>query len=258
MERSMPAAAPSALLSLPDDRLERLFLLCVAGLAAGESRIEGLPEEPLFAEAAGLLSGFGIAFRRSGSALLVNGVGNGALLAPPAVCETGTGPELAALLLGLAGLYDFPLALRVAPQAMAPLLEPLSRMGLQVEASEADLLRVRGPRLAVPLRLDLPDDGRGLDQEQDQGLGLGLGSVPWLKPALLLAALAASGDTVLFHPGAGKEDGFLAVLQRFGVPVTEMRGATGVETRITGRVPLRAQSIGLGHPVAMPRTMAGA
>ncbi|SIR08650.1 hypothetical protein SAMN05880590_111183 [Rhizobium sp. RU35A] len=254
MERSMPAAAPSALLSLPDDRLERLFLLCVAGLAAGESRIDGLPEEPLFAEAAGLLSGFGIAFRRSGSALLVNGVGNGALLAPPAVCETGTGPELAALLLGLAGLYDFPLALRVAPQAMAPLLEPLSRMGLQVEASEADLLRVRGPRLAVPLRLELPDDGR--DHSQDQGQGLG--SVPWLKPALLLAALAASGDTVLFHPGAGKEDGFLAVLQRFGVPVTEMRGATGVETRITGRVPLRAQSIGLGHPVAMSRTMAGA
>lgn len=234
LDGSLSDSRPAIAFALPADRLSRLFLLFVAGLSAGESRIEGLPDDPLLDEAARLLSAFGIGMRRLGTVWLVNGVGNGALLAPQDLCEAAAHPELAALLLGLAGLYDVPLALRCAPPEMQPLLEPLARMGMQVEAREADLLRVRGPRLAGPLRQDLPGGPQGLE------------GGAWLMPALMLAALAACGDTFLRNPEDGAAQVFSSILRLFGGRVAEVTGEAGRDVRITGRVPLFAQRIDLG------------
>lgn len=234
LDRSLSGARPAVAFPLPADRLSRLFLLFVAGLSAGESRIEGLPDMPVLAQAAGLLSRFGIGMRHTGSAWLVNGVGNGALLEPQGICEAGADPELAALLLGLAGLYDFPLALRCAPQQMQPLLQPLALMGMQVEAIDADLLRVRGPRLAGPLLRDLPEGPQGRE------------GATWLRPALMLAALSGCGDTVLRGPEGGEAQVFPAILRLFGAEVAQVRCEAGREVRIAGRVPLFAQRIDLG------------
>jgi len=167
------------MLSVPGDAMISHLALAAAAVARGESVIAGAPGTPGLAASARALAALGARVERRGELWQVSGLGASGLLEPAAPLdfrESGLGLQL---MMGLAGVYDFPTTFLGTPEvsgrATAQLLSRLGAFGVRLAGEDAARLSqtLHGPGLPMPVEMTLP------------------AHAPVMKAALLLAAMAA-------------------------------------------------------------------
>jgi 3-phosphoshikimate 1-carboxyvinyltransferase len=205
--------------------------LALAALAAGGSAIAGLPPGRDLPDMQAALRAMGARVSRAGGALVVEGVGNGCLLAPAAPLDFDD-PDCALLALGLVGSYGFETTVtcRGAAVEAAGLLAPLRAMGAQVLATAPDgglPVTLRGPRIATPV------ERRFADAQAS----------PAVLCALLLAALNVPGATTVTAPPSALGPA-AEILAAFGASPAVTAGADGlVHVRLRGQGRLAGRTV---------------
>src|SRR6195952_3706096 len=151
------ARALKGSVTVPGDKSISHRSLMLAGLAVGESRIEGLLEgEDVLATAAAMRAMGATIERDVDGAWHVSGVGVGGLLQPEAALEMGNSGTSTRLLMGLVASHPITATFigdaSLSGRPMARGIEPLARMGADITANPGGRLplMVRGLCPAVP------------------------------------------------------------------------------------------------------------
>ncbi len=239
---AMPAVARrsgalSGAVRIPGDKSMSHRVLMLGGLAAGRTRIGGLLEGEDIFNTARAMQSLGATVRKEDGSWIVDGVGNGALLAPEAPLDFGNAGTGCHLIMGLVGVYDFATTFvgdaALSRRPMDRVLDPLRQMGVQVTSAEGGRLPVtlRGPKTANPVSYRLP-----------------IASAE-VKSAVLLAGLNAPGITTVIEP-VPTGDHTERMLQAFGANLTVDVGAEGERIiRLEGQGRLTGQDIDIpGDP----------
>lgn len=222
---------------IPGDKSMSHRVLMLGGLAAGRTRIGGLLEGEDIFNTARAMQSLGATVRKEDGSWIVDGVGNGALLAPEAPLDFGNAGTGCHLIMGLVGVYDFATTFvgdaALSRRPMDRVLDPLREMGVQVTSAEGGRLPVtlRGPKTANPVNYRLP-----------------IASAE-VKSAVLLAGLNAPGITTVIEP-VPTGDHTERMLQAFGANLTVDVGAEGERIiRLEGQGRLTGQDIDIpGDP----------
>ena len=222
---------------IPGDSSISLSAVLLGGVAAGETRISGLVESDDLLATAEALQAMGAVMRKDGEAWVINGVGNGCLLAPEVPLDFGTAGAACRLVMGLVASYDFETVFTgdasLSRHPLSPLLDPLRLMGTQVRATPGDRLpaTLRGSPTPAPITLKLPKASAEV------------------KSAVLLAGLNTPGLTTVIEPLAS-HDHTERLLARFGAAVGIETGPDATRTvRLEGRGRLTGQTIAVpGDP----------
>lgn len=223
--------------TIPGDKSISHRSFMFGGLSAGETRITGLLEGEDVINTGRAMSAMGAKIRKEGDTWIIQGTGNGALLAPEAPLDFGNAGTGCRLTMGLVGVYDFPSTFigdaSLTARPMGRVLNPLREMGVQVEAAAGDRLPVtlRGPKTPAPITYRVP-----------------MASAQ-VKSAVLLAGLNTPGITTVIEPVMTR-DHTEKMLQGFGAALSVETGADGVRTiRLEGRGKLVGQTIAVpGDP----------
>lgn len=232
--RSGPLAGTAR---VPGDKSisHRAFML--GGLAAGQTRITGLLEGEDVINTGRAMQAMGAAIRKEGDTWIVEGTGNGCLLAPQAPLDFGNAGTGCRLTMGLVGVYDFDSTFvgdaSLQRRPMGRIFDPLRRMGVQVMAAEGDRLpaTLRGPQTATPITYRVP-----------------MASAQ-VKSAVLLAGLNTPGTTTVVEPVMTR-DHTERMLTGFGAEIAVETAPDGTRTiRIAGQGRLTGRSIAVpGDP----------
>lgn len=221
----------SGTVRIPGDRSISHHALILGGLASGETRVTGLLEGGDVLNTGRAMQAMGAMMRKDGGEWIVNGTGNGALLAPEAPLDFANAGTGARLIMGLAGVYHFDTVFTgdgsLSRWPMGRVLDPLRRMGVQVKAVEGDHLPImlRGPETPAPIRYTLPV------------------ASAQVKSAVLLAGLNVPGVTTIIEP-AITADHTERMLTGFGADLLVETGKDGTRTiRLHGRGRLTGQII---------------
>ncbi len=221
----------SGTVRIPGDRSISHRALILGGLASGETRIAGLLEGEDVLNISKVMQAMGAVIRKEGDTWIINGTGNGALLAPEIPLDFGSSGTAVRLIMGLAGAYDFDTVFTgdasLSRQPMGRVLDPLRRMGVQVKSVEGDRLPVmlRGPETPSPIHHTLP-----------------LASAQ-AKSAILLAGLNIPGVTTVIEPAITR-DHTEKMLAGFGAELSAETDKEGTRTvRLQGRGRLIGQKI---------------
>ncbi|MGR9555834.1 3-phosphoshikimate 1-carboxyvinyltransferase [Rhizobium leguminosarum] len=222
---------------IPGDKSISHRSFMFGGLASGETRITGLLEGEDVINTGRAMQAMGARIRKVGEQWLIEGTGNGALLAPDAPLDFGNAGTGVRLTMGLVGTYDFRSTFigdaSLSKRPMGRVLNPLREMGVQVSASEGDRLPVtlRGPGTPSPIRYRVP-----------------MASAQ-VKSAVLLAGLNTPGVTTVIEPVMTR-DHTEKMLQGFGAALSVETDEEGVRTiRLEGRGKLTGQVIDIpGDP----------
>ncbi|MCY1213667.1 3-phosphoshikimate 1-carboxyvinyltransferase [compost metagenome] len=216
---------------IPGDKSISHRSLMLGGLAAGETRVTGLLQGADVIATGRAMQAIGARIRKEGDTWIVNGVGNGALLAPEAPLDFGNAGTGCRLIMGLVGVYDFETTFigdaSLSRRPMARVLDPLREMGVQVEAATGDRLPVtfRGPKTPTPVTYRVPV------------------ASAQVKSAVLFAGLNAPGITTVIEPVMTR-DHTERMMRGFGAELSVETDAAGVRTiRLEGRGRLVAQEI---------------
>lgn len=216
---------------IPGDKSISHRSFMFGGLASGETRITGLLEGEDVINTGKAMQAMGAAIRKEGSTWIINGVGNGCLLAPEAALDFGNAGTGCRLTMGLLGPYDFETTFigdaSLSGRPMGRVLEPLRLMGVQVTSQAGDRLPVtlRGPRAPAPISYRVP-----------------MASAQ-VKSAVLLAGLNIPGITTVIEPVMTR-DHTEKMLKGFGATLDVDTDADGVRTiRLEGRGQLIGQVI---------------
>ncbi|MEM5471082.1 3-phosphoshikimate 1-carboxyvinyltransferase [Hoeflea sp. AS60] len=216
---------------IPGDKSISHRSFMFGGLAAGETRITGLLEGEDVINTGKAMQAMGAAIRKEGQVWIINGVGNGCLLAPVAELDFGNAGTGCRLTMGLVGPYDFETTFTgdasLSRRPMARVLDPLRLMGVQVKAEDGNRLPVtlRGPRAPAPISYLVP-----------------MASAQ-VKSAVLLAGLNIPGITTVIEPVMTR-DHTEKMLKGFGAALDVETDADGVRTiRLEGRGQLVGQTI---------------
>ncbi|NML75373.1 3-phosphoshikimate 1-carboxyvinyltransferase [Rhizobium sp. S-51] len=227
--RRSPALSGS--IRIPGDTSISYRSLMFGGLAAGETRITGLSEDEDVVITSRAMQAMGAAIRKDGDTWIINGVGNGCLIAPEAPLDFGNVGAGCRLVMGLVGVYDFDSTFvgdaSLARRPRGRVLDPLRDMGVQVRSAEGDRLPItlRGPRTATPITYRVP-----MPSAQ-------------VKSAVLLAGLNTPGITTVIEP-ATTRDHTEKMLKGFGADLAVETDARGGRTiRLEGRGRLTGQAI---------------
>ncbi len=229
--RAAPHGALSGAAVLPGDKSISHRSLMLAGMAVGESRIEGLLEgEDVLATAAALRA-MGVEIERLGPGRWrAWGVGVGGLAEPEDVLDMGNAGTGARLLMGLLAGHAFTsfltgdASLRSRP--MRRVIEPLSRMGVSFLARSGGRLP-----LALTGRTDLLPIEYASPVASAQ-----------VKSAVLLAGLHAPGRTTVIEPLASRDHSERMLAAMGAEVVTEAIEGGGRRVSITGQPELSPQS----------------
>lgn len=227
----------SGSVAIPGDKSISHRSFMFGGLASGQTRITGLLEGEDVINTGRAMSAMGAKIRKEGETWIIDGTGNGALLAPEAPLDFGNAGTGCRLTMGLVGVYDFPSTFigdaSLTARPMGRVLNPLREMGVQVEAATGDRLPVtlRGPKTPAPIRYRVP-----------------MASAQ-VKSAVLLAGLNTPGITTVVEPVMTR-DHTEKMLQGFGAALSVETDAAGVRTiRLEGRGRLLGQTIAVpGDP----------
>lgn len=230
--RSVSARGPlRGTLTVPGDKSISHRSLMFAGLAVGESRIEGLLEgEDVLATAAAMRAMGAQIERSDGGVWRVWGVGVGGLLQPETALEMGNSGTSTRLLMGLVASHaitaTFTGDASLSKRPMGRVIEPLGRMGADITSSPGGRLplMLRGLCPAVPIEYTLPV------------------ASAQVKSAVLLAGLNAPGITRVIEP-VPTRDHSERMLRGFGAELTVEDGPDGKIISITGEAELKPQSI---------------
>jgi 3-phosphoshikimate 1-carboxyvinyltransferase len=218
-------------LTVPGDKSISHRSLMFAGLAVGESRIEGLLEgEDVLATAAAMRA-MGCTIERGDDGVWhVWGVGVGGLLQPEAALDMGNSGTSTRLLMGLVASHaitcTFTGDASLSGRPMGRVIEPLSQMGADISPSPGGRLplMIRGMNPAVPITYTLPV------------------ASAQVKSAVLLAGLNTPGITRVIEP-VPTRDHSERMLQGFGAHLTVEDSPDGKIISITGEAELKPQQI---------------
>ena len=173
---------------VPGDKSISHRALILGGLASGKTRIEGLLEGEDVMHTLEAMRAVGATASRDDRHWVLEGTGNGCLLAPEHDLDFGNSGTGCRLMMGLLGAYDFKSRFlgdaSLSSRPMARILDPLRQMGVQIEErQENDRLPValRGPYQTAPIEYRVP--------------------VPsaQVKSAILLCALNTPGTTTVIE-----------------------------------------------------------
>ncbi|MDX1151326.1 3-phosphoshikimate 1-carboxyvinyltransferase [Sinorhizobium medicae] len=216
---------------IPGDKSISHRSFMFGGLASGETRITGLLEGEDVINTGRAMQAMGAKIRKEGDTWIIDGVGNGALLAPEAPLDFGNAGTGCRLTMGLVGVYDFDSTFigdaSLTKRPMGRVLDPLREMGVQVKSAEGDRLPVtlRGPKTPNPITYRVP-----------------MASAQ-VKSAVLLAGLNTPGITTVVEPVMTR-DHTEKMLQGFGADLSVETDRDGVRTiRLEGQGKLRGQVI---------------
>ncbi|HEX4694814.1 3-phosphoshikimate 1-carboxyvinyltransferase [Sphingomonas sp.] len=217
--------------AVPGDKSISHRALMLAGLAVGESRIEGLLEgEDVLATAAAMRAMGATVEGADDGTWRVWGVGIGGLLQPAQALDMGNSGTSTRLLAGLVASHPITATFTgdasLSKRPMARVIEPLSLMGADITASPGGRLpmMVRGLCPAVPIEYTLPV------------------ASAQVKSAILLAGLNTPGVTRVIEPVTTR-DHSERMLAGFGAAVTVEASNRGRIVSITGEAELKPQHI---------------
>jgi 3-phosphoshikimate 1-carboxyvinyltransferase len=217
--------------TVPGDKSISHRSLMFAGLAVGESRIEGLLEgEDVLATAAAMRE-MGAAIERDMDGIWhVAGVGVGGLLQPQTALEMGNSGTSTRLLMGLVASHPITATFTgdasLSKRPMGRVIDPLSAMGAEFTASPGGRLplTMRGLCPAVPIDYTLPV------------------ASAQVKSAVLLAGLNTPGITRVIEP-VPTRDHSERMLRGFGADLTVEEAPEGRVIAIRGEAELKPQQI---------------
>lgn len=204
----------------------------LGALASGRTRIRGLLEAEDVINTARALTALGVPARKAGDAWEVLGRGTGGLAQPEGPLDFGNSGTGTRLMMGVIAPHDITVAMTgdasLSQRPMGRVLDPLKRMGLEVE-DDADRLplTIRGSARLTPIVYELP--------------------VPsaQLKSAILLAGAGTAGETTVIERAATR-DHTERMLRHFGAEVSTV--ADNGVTRIT----IRGEAELEGREVTVP------
>jgi 3-phosphoshikimate 1-carboxyvinyltransferase len=228
---SSKSSGLSGTVGIPGDKSISHRSFMFGGLASGETRITGLLEGEDVINTGRAMQAMGANIRKEGSQWIINGTGNGALLAPEEPLDFGNAGTGCRLTMGLVGAYDFDSIFigdaSLSKRPMGRVLNPLREMGVQVKSASGDTLPVtlRGPKTPSPISYRVP-----------------MASAQ-VKSAVLLAGLNTPGITTVVEPVMTR-DHTEKMLQGFGAHLSVETDKDGLRTiRIEGRGKLTGQVI---------------
>ncbi|MEM9734675.1 MAG: 3-phosphoshikimate 1-carboxyvinyltransferase [Pseudomonadota bacterium] len=232
---SAPTRGVSGTVSVPGDKSISHRSLMLGAVADGRTTITGLLEADDVMATAGAMRALGARIEKTGETWTVDGLGNGALLAPTAPLDFGNAGTGSRLTMGLVAGYDFDVTFvgdaSLSSRPMGRVLNPLRETGLQVrgheEAQGPDMLplTVRGAKNAVPITYRVPV------------------ASAQVKSAVLLAGLNIAGKTTVVEPVMTR-DHTEKMLAGFGVPITVETGEDGTRhITVEGQTDLTAQDV---------------
>jgi 3-phosphoshikimate 1-carboxyvinyltransferase len=220
---------------VPGDKSISIRALILGALTVGETRISGLLEGEDVLNTAQTLRDLGAQLeQRGGGQWRVRGVGVGGFAEPAAALDFGNSGTGCRLMLGAVGgcpvtaAFDGDASLRTRP--MRRVLDPLERIGARTLTSADGRLplTLAGARDPMPIVFEPPV------------------ASAQLKSAVLLAGLAAPGETVVIEREATR-DHTEKMLTHFGAQVrVEAAGESGRRISLTGQPELAPA------PIAVP------
>jgi 3-phosphoshikimate 1-carboxyvinyltransferase len=230
MEQTVPLAARRSgplkgQVRVPGDKSISQRALILGALAVGETRISGLLEGEDVINTGKVMRALGARVERTGEgAWRVNGVGVAGFAQPDRPLDFGNSGTGCRLVIGavagcpVTATFDGDASLRTRP--MRRVLDPLERMGAKASAV-ADggrlPLTLQGARDLIPIVYQPP------------------AASAQLKSAVLLAGLAAPGETVVIEREATR-DHTERMLRHFGAAVrSESEGPHGCRITLTGQ-----------------------
>lgn len=223
--------------TVPGDKSISHRSLMFAGLAVGESRIEGLLEgEDVLATAAAMRA-MGATIERTADGIWhVAGVGVGGLLQPQTALEMGNSGTSTRLLMGLVASHPITATFTgdasLSKRPMGRVIDPLSAMGAEFTSNPGGRLplTMRGLCPAVPIDYTLPV------------------ASAQVKSAVLLAGLNTPGITRVIEP-VPTRDHSERMLRGFGADLTVEETPEGRIIAIRGEAELQPQQIAVpGDP----------
>lgn len=221
----------SGTVKMPGDKSISHRALLLGAVANGQTRISGLLEADDVMATASAMRALGARVEKHGDCWLVDGMGNGALLAPTAPLDFGNAGTGSRLAMGLVAGYDFPVTFTgdasLSSRPMGRVLDPLRQTGMQVESTEGDRLplTVHGAPLPVPITYRVPV------------------ASAQVKSAVLLAGLNIAGTTTVIEPVMTR-DHTEKMLAGFGADISITTDAEGARhISLQGQGDLRAQDV---------------
>lgn len=218
---------------VPGDKSISHRALILGALAVGETKITGLLESEDVLNTAGAMRALGATVTRTGEfAWSVKGVGVAGFAQPAAPLDFGNSGTGCRLVIGavagcpISATFDGDASLRTRP--MRRVLDPLEQMGAKViSQSEGGRLplTLQGARDPLPIIYKSPV------------------ASAQIKSAVLLAGLAAPGETTVIEPEHSRDHTEL-MLRQFGAEVTSVPdGPLGRKITLKGQPELRAAGV---------------
>jgi 3-phosphoshikimate 1-carboxyvinyltransferase len=221
--------------AIPGDKSISHRAVIFGGLASGRTRISGLLEGEDVLNSVKAMRALGARVGKIGGEWIVDGAGNGALLAPSEPLDFGNSGTGCRLFMGLLGAYDFPSTFvgdaSLSKRPMGRVLDPLRAMGCQVLAEQPGgrlPVTLRGAQTANPIEYRLPV------------------ASAQVKSAVLLAGLNAPGVTTVIEPVMTR-DHTEKMLKGFGADLDVSTGRDGIR-----RIAVAGQGALKGCDVTVP------
>ncbi len=225
-----PSGPLGGTLQVPGDKSISHRAIMFGALAVGETRVSGLLEgEDVMATAAAMRA-MGAQIEKTGAEWRIHGVGIGSLLEPKAALDMGNSGTSTRLLMGLTASHAITATFigdaSLSRRPMGRVIEPLSQMGAQIEASSGGTLPLlqRGAATPVPITYRLPV------------------ASAQVKSAVLLAGLNTPGITTVIEP-VPTRDHTERMLAGFGARLEVTQEAGTRIIRIHGEAELRPQHV---------------
>lgn len=222
--------------TIPGDKSISHRAMIFGGLASGTTKVRGLLEGEDVLASAKAMQSLGATIKKVGNGpdaeWIIQGVGNGLLLAPKNPIDFGNAGTGCRLFMGLLSTYDFETTFigdaSLSSRPMGRVLNPVAEMGTQIIAQEEGgrlPVTIKGPKVAAPITYKVP-----MPSAQ-------------VKSAVLLAGLNASGTTIVIEETFTR-DHTENMLKGFGADLTVETDENGVRTiKLVGQGKLQGQDI---------------
>lgn len=221
----------SGTLRVPGDKSISHRALMLAGLAVGETRVEGLLEGGDVLKTAAAMAALGAEVTRDHDGVWrISGRGIGGLSEPLDVLDMGNSGTGARLLMGLLASHPITAVLTgdhsLRRRPMNRVAQPLEQMGARITARDGGRLPLTICGTATPLaiRYELPV------------------ASAQVKSAILLAGLAAPGETTVVEPSATR-DHSERMLGHFGAELRVTPEGAGRRITLVGQPELTARPV---------------
>jgi 3-phosphoshikimate 1-carboxyvinyltransferase len=215
---------------VPGDKSIAHRALILAALAAGVSRLRGLPDSADVAATRAALTALGVPIRDDGALTSVSGRGLGGLRPPRHTLDFGNAGTGLRLLLGALAAHSFAVEVTgdasLVERPQAPLLEPLRRMGASVSPAGANTLPLtfKGSAETVPIT-------HALTAPSAQ-----------VKSAILLAGLHTMGATTVIEKTPTRDHTEI-LLKQFGAAVDVQKENGARRVSVSGWRELRPTAV---------------